>query len=412
MVKWALFYKFKNAAGGNVAMLFALSLPVLILLVGLGLDYVRLTVVATKLQQGADAAALHLARAVADNTAMSSADADATVGEFAGITFADTGSPYSGTATQSISARSPAVVKVTFSQPQALAFGGFIGQTTVTVSRSATGASNPAVPVCLLVLDPSADSAWSSQGTSSVNAQSCVAQVNSTSKNALSTNGSASVQTLKTLVVGPTQPSSGFSPTPLFNQAALADPFASKISWPAVSTCTYSNLTVKNTTLNLTPGTFCGGLNLSTSGTLNLAAGIYVIQTGGLSLASGSALNAPYGSTVVLLDPSATISMQSGATLNVTAPSSGSWKNFVFAQKPQGSELTSTLIGGGGSSINGVVYLPTQNLNLTGGGSLAQLNTLPRTFVVNRITTQGNGQIYLAGSSDLVVTPTNNRLVN
>ncbi|MER8531093.1 hypothetical protein, partial [Mesorhizobium sp. M0494] len=193
-----------------------------------------------------------------------------------------------------------------------------------------------------------------------------------------------------TSVVGPSGPSAGFNPQPVFNQKELADPIISRLVWPTDNVCTYNNLVIKNATANLVPGTFCGGLTLSVGAVVNLAAGTYVIRTGGLSLSSGAVLDAADGTTIVLLDDQATTTMQAGAKLRLTAPTSGPWMGIALAQKPQGVERTSTLIGGGDTDLGGIVYLPSQKLFLTGGGALST-DSKPRIFVVNRIEMNGNG---------------------
>ena len=69
------------------------------------------------------------------------------------------------------------------------------------------------------------------------------------------------------------------------------------------------------------------------------------------------------------------------------------------------------MVGGGDTELSGIVYLPTQKLALTGGGSMT-IDNKPRIFVVNRIDMRGNGEIYLGGSTELLATDGATRLVN
>jgi Flp pilus assembly protein TadG len=396
---------------GQFATALAFMLPAVLLAVGVAVDYTHLTLTASRLQEGADATALQFATVVANDNSISSAAAQANVDTFASLTFAATRSSYSGTATQSISSRDPAVVEVTLKQPQPLFFAGVLGMGKVDMERSATAISYPRHPVCLLVLDTSAANVWSNSGTSSVEAKKCYAQVNSKSNKALATNGNAEINTMATVVAGPNQTSAGFSPQPVFNQKPMTDPIARRVTWPTPSTCDYTNLSLKNVTKNLTPGTLCGGLTLGTDVVLNLSAGLYVIKSGNLGMSSGAILSAEPGTTIVLLDDTATINMQSGAKLSLTAPSKGSWKGIALAVKPQSVERTSSMVGGGDTELSGIVYLPTQKLALTGGGSMT-IDNKPRIFVVNRIDMRGNGEIYLGGSTELLATDGATRLVN
>ncbi|MGQ7791830.1 pilus assembly protein TadG-related protein [Faunimonas sp. B44] len=407
-----MFSRYVRKEDGSVAILAAFALPVVLMAAGLSLDHSSLSTANAKLQSGADAAALAAAIQLGNDDKASDSRLEERSSAIAAVSFAATGSPFAGTVNQKIESRKPAVVTVQLTQPQRLAFGGLFGIDTLTLKQSATATAARADPVCLLLLDPSASAAWSNQGSSAIDAKGCVAQVNSASSRALHTNGSAAIETLSTRVVGPAQPAAQFSPAPIFGQPVLADPIAPRLDWPHTPPCTYSNVSLKSASVTLVPGTFCGGLALSSGATLNLKAGEYVIRSGNLDLGSGSALIAPEGTTIILTAADGIINMQGGARLVIKAPDDGPWKGIALAVKPQSSERTSALIGGGETDISGIVYLPTQKLKLSGGGALAQPEPKPRVFVVNRIEMGGNGNIYLAGSSDLLALPSEPRLTH
>jgi hypothetical protein len=162
--------------------------------------------------------------------------------------------------------------------------------------------------------------------------------------------------------------------------------------------------------VTLTPGTYCGGLNLTTHSDVTLTPGVYVL-TGPLSVTSHSRLNAPSGVTIVLMTDTSNVNVQAGSELIIKAPTSGGWKDIAIAQKPQPTEVTSTLIGGGEMELDGVVYLPTQKLALTGGGS-AGINAGKRIVIANRLETQGNGEIHLSGDGGVLSTNVGARLSN
>ena len=405
-----MFSKWVREEAGSVAILGALAVPAIIMAAGLAIDHASLSASDAKLQSGADAAALAAAIQLGNDAKATDSNLEERSSAIAAVSFAATGSPFAGTVKQTVESRKPAVVTVELIQPQPLAFGGLFGVDTITLKQSATATAARGEPVCLLLLDPAASAAWSNQGSSAIDAKGCVAQVNSASSRALHTNGTAAIETLSTRVVGPAQSASQFSPAPLFDQPALADPIAPRLDWPHNPPCTYSNVSLKSVSATLVPGTFCGGLALSSGATLNLKAGEYVIRSGNLDLGSGSALIAPEGTTIILVDPAGIVSMQAGARFVIKAPDDGPWEGIALAVKPQGSERTSTLIGGGETDISGIVYLPTQKLKLSGGGALAQPEPKPRIFAVNRIDMGGNGSIYMAGSSDLLALPSEPRI--
>jgi Flp pilus assembly protein TadG len=391
---------------GNVAITFALSVLGVAILVGGGVDMTRLTTSGSRLQDAADAAALSIATDVAvapANTATSVllAKAEAKAANLIRSPLDKTRSSYAGAATVEIVSRTPAQVKVVVSQPQNMQFGSMVGFKSVPLQRTAVAISQAAYPVCLLVLDPDSSHAWVAQGTSNVTGPKCVAQVNSSSASSLSSNGNAAVTMLRTFVVGPAQQAGAFTPDPEFKQPVLADPLAAQMQWPSPSSC--QTLTqFKNTTETLSPGVYCGGLDLATGAEITLRPGTYVLKTGGVSVRSGAVLDGSKGVTLVLLDPNGAVRMQAGGSLLLNAPKDGDWANIALAAKPQPTEITSYLGGGGDTALDGIVYLPSQDLHLTGGGVIQRADS-PRTFVVNRLTTEGNGQIYLRGSSALMM---------
>jgi len=57
------------------------------------------------------------------------------------------------------------------------------------------------------------------------------------------------------------------------------------------------------------------------------------------------------------------------------------------------------------------MYLPTQRLYLTGGGSLAERTEQTRMFVVHRIELLGNGALFLNGRDSLATTSGGVRLL-
>jgi hypothetical protein len=194
-----------------------------------------------------------------------------------------------------------------------------------------------------------------------------------------------------------------FRPAPAVNSPSLADPYAARITWPTPSRCDYDANVVDQGSgpLTLKPGVICGDLDIKKR-EVTLQAGVYVLRDGDLRLSAGAVLRAPHGTTIVLLGGDSTIEVRAGARLEIEAPASGMWEGIALAQKPQPQERTSTLIGGGEVAINGIVYLPTQLLVVTGGGEGTSKSW--GGLVVNRIELKGNGQLNLAGGlKDLLV---------
>jgi hypothetical protein len=60
--------------------------------------------------------------------------------------------------------------------------------------------------------------------------------------------------------------------------------------------------------------------------------------------------------------------------------------------------------------FDGIIYLPSQKLHLTGGGDLSVAG-LRRVFIARTLETAGNGKVFVNGSPDLLVDIAQVRLV-
>ncbi len=212
--------------------------------------------------------------------------------------------------------------------------------------------------------------------------------------------------------------------TPLTGAAATPNPDAG-VTIPLASTCLpvpTGNPTVSQCTKDvpnsgwcisgsttLSPGTYCGGINIS-GGTVTLTAGVYVLASTaqnetGMTMSNGTTLTgataAAGGNTLVFTStdgisyPSASgssgcstagtcmMDIANGATVNLTAPTSGLTAGFVImgdrsmpvgtvgqSGSSQGSQFviengaTATL-----GTLGGVVYLPNGALSFEGAGT-------------------------------------------
>jgi hypothetical protein len=169
--------------------------------------------------------------------------------------------------------------------------------------------------------------------------------------------------------------------------------------WPATGACTATNLQVKKQAVTLQPGTYCGGLDISTQGNATLAPGTYVI-TGPLTVTSGAKLTAPKDVTIILKGDTSYVQFQAGSAVTLMATKTGAWKDIAIAQAPQSTEKVSTLIGGGELVMDGVLYFPTQKVVVIGGAA-SSVMTGARILIANRLETSGNGMIYLRGNAQM-----------
>lgn len=380
-------------------MLFGISVLALSGLVGGAVSLSQVSAAGGYLQDSADVGAVNVAVAIREG-----GDADALE------VLADTSTGgRDGRHRVELVSRTPVTVSFTASRDVRPVLGPLIGRPTVEVTRRATAVVEAGKPVCLLVLSASEPQAFSRRGASSLEAPNCVAQVNSSSPEAIESRGSGTVRMLQTRVTGSGTDISGITPAPVLGAARVTDPYADT-DWPAAGACAPLDISVKKRVLSLAAGVHCGDIDVGSGGELVLGPGVHII-TGSLTTRAGAKLIATQGSSLVFVGDASTLDIQAQSELRITAMTTGPWAGVAIAVKPQTTERTSEILGGGQIVVDGAVYLPTQLLYLTGGGSLAEPTEATRAFVVNRLELRGNGRVFLNAGEAKATTGGGVRLV-
>jgi hypothetical protein len=284
------------------------------------------------------------------------------------------------------------VARVTERIPQL--FSAVLGYPEAIVTARATAATlDSNAGGCVIATNPTAANALLLSGTPSLTT-GCGVFVNSNSSTAVNTNGTATITTTgsaRTEIVGNCNGCANISPAPLTGVAVSADPFAA-MTPPSVGSCTNTGLSLgSHDTMTIDPGVFCGGINLTSHAALTLNPGVYVIQNG-LSLGAQTSIT---GTGVTIYLQTGGVNMAGGATVNLSAPTSGTWQGILFYQD-RANTTDSTLVGGTTQLMNGVLYFPSAHLNYTGGSSVTGTST---TIVADTITLVGNTNITSAASN-------------
>jgi hypothetical protein len=275
-----------------------------------------------------------------------------------------------------------------------------LGKQTITLSflgNTSFLASNTTVSVTtvssVFVLNGTASGALTLSGSSSITVPGTVL-VDSNSSTALSASGSVKITAGGILVVGGYSKtgSATLSPTPTTGITAVPDPLAGLAAPSTTGLTNYGVASYSNGNHTLNPGIYTS-ITASKSAALTLNAGVYIIEGGGLTV-SGSAVVS--GTGVMLYNTNSkypnsggnygSITISNSGTLNLTAPTTGSYAGVVIFQD-RGNAQTLTLSGSafveGTSSI---VYTPAALLSLTNSANIQAA------LVV--------GTLSLSGSSD------------
>lgn len=384
---------------GSVAIIFALTMIPAMLLVGGAIDFGRAYSLREKLQNAADSAVI--AAAAMPSSAVASERINAAKTTFnanlsGNIGAIPTVTVNGGTVTLNTSADfNTAFLSV-----------AQIEKLTIRAAASASS-SSPNQPICMLALDPESTDGIHIQGANVVRYQGCWAQTNSIKATAINANGSNATATGDghCAVGGYAAEHNNFSPTPRTGCSVVNDPFAtvsaynlppssyrSTFTAPALATtCKASNLSLKKGTYTLDPGRYCGGIDIKAQATVVFNPGVYVIDNGLFNVQSGASVS---GSNLLFYysGVNSRMTIIGGGTVNFKGRNSGSsYEGFLMIAHPDSSRgLESNIQGGGTFNMEGMVYMPTQRISISGNGDV---NGSSKNFgiVAKDFYFQGNG---------------------
>ena len=119
----------------------------------------------------------------------------------------------------------------------------------------------------------------------------------------------------------------------------------------------------------LPPGIYDGGIFASGQGHITLQAGVYVINNGDFS-AIGPRVEGE-GVTIVMAGSQAgSLSFSLGAKLLASAPKTGQLKDLVIISRARGGLNKAVAFAGGGARLDGIVYAPNTQFNLSSGADV------------------------------------------
>ncbi len=425
--------KISGIARGQVLVLAAMVIVVLIGMVALATDMGILWSERRQMQTATDAAAIAGVSALRSSSDVTAAARNvATLNGFTNgvnnATITVNHPPASGP-----NAGNANYVEVLIAQAEPTYFLRVLGNSSMNVStRAVSGVMNAAG--CIYALNPSAPKAFSASNGVNVGS-SCGIYVNSSSSDAFDVVGGATIKTTGVGIVGQAvlnnggavENMSGGSLTLSQNIAPVGDPLA-HITAPSVGSCTYtgtqnySSYTAQQTPpysgkYVISPGVYCGGISVSNGVSITFNSGTYILAGGGMSLQNGG--GTATGTNVTFYDTTgaragysgsnssyAGITIANGVTVSFAAPTTGgtnSLEGILFYQDrtvPTGS-AASTFAGGANMTLSGALYFPTTTLNYSNGINAAYTILVADTLVFTGGATLNNNYASLTDGSPI-----------
>ena len=173
------------------------------------------------------------------------------------------------------------------------------------------------------------------------------------------------------------------TPAKVNQETAVVDPYAG-LANPSPGTCTYNPFTAPGgTSLTLTPGTYCGGLNISGYNNVYFTAGTYYIANGNMTISGAnnvSCSNCTGGAGVTFVLTQTTgnnsdiggFNISSENNVSFSAPSTGQYAGILVYQDRRATvgTMTSTtkhfnVSSLNNATLNGAIYFPNNRLQVS-----------------------------------------------
>ena len=396
--------KLHRDESGQAIILAALAIPVLVAMIGLGVDTGKLYNDRRQIQTAADAAAIAGALNLNNNTWYAAAQAASTANGFTdgasktkvtinnGPTWA--ASNYKGQANY---------IEATITRTESTVFMAVFGFSSVDVTARAVATNQAPGNGCVFTLGTTGTDLYV-QGSPAIVAKTCDFNINSSTSDAVVEKGSGgSILTAGVGVVGQVGTSGfgDFTPKPVSGVVPYSDPLGS-MQYPytcgaggcsctgdicstdplslststAFKSCSDPHLPkTGQITINLSPGCYDlqGGETIGSQATVNLAPGVYFFTDGAMAIQAGGTFNGT--DITMIMTGTATINMTGTPNLDIVAPDktdpTAAFPGILYYQVPADTQALN-LQGGATSTIEGIFYAPSAQINMQGnpGGTI------------------------------------------
>ncbi len=399
---------FCSDSSGGIGMIFGLALVPLMLMVGLAVDYQRAVTARTIVQGAVDAAAIAVAQqptlTQTQRQTIATNIVNANLGSLAKLN--NLSVVETEPATNAFHVTASGVLPTALGQIAHISNIPISAQASSTMSSSGSGGSRAGLG-CVLSLDDTLADSFEEQGSVNVNLGNCDLYDNSNSNSAaLDMQGSALLTARLVSVTGGIHGSSHITGVlaPMTG-TRVADPYLN-VALPTVGSCAQTNYsTTRSATLS--PGVYCGGMDVKSQAVITLNPGVYIIAggvfnvNGQATIQTNAAATGDKGVTLVFTSLTSngstswpTAHINGGAVINLSAPTSASSAMngiVVYGDRNMPVGTSYILNGGSTQTFDGAVYLPKAALSYIGGATTTGCTQI----IADTINFNGNSSLAL-----------------
>ncbi len=281
-----------------------------------------------------------------------------------------------------------------------------IGKHYSAVSVKASAKLAGGAPVCVLGLERDKNGVINLEKSAVLSAPGCAIYSNSRKPDGLRSKDTGSLKASFICSAGGkvADKFGAFDPTPRTDCPVLSDPLRSR-PLPTAGGCVATDMVIKGSTVNLTPGTYCGGLKIRSGSRVTLTPGVYIFRGGKLDVGGGSTLT---GTNVGLhfMGDGATLQFDPDSSVSLTAPKSGIMAGLLISEDRRNPEDQKfNILSNDARMLLGTIYLPQGRLFIGANKPVADQSAY--TIVVARMFSLSEGPTMVLntnyGSTDIPV---------
>lgn len=387
-------------AGGNIAMTFALLLPIFLGAGGAAVDMAMYAGAKAALQEIADAAALAGGREYLLNkssTGLVTERAKTVAAKLIGAAPNVAGAAVEVRA--DVNQRAVAVA-IKFAYRPTLFVAMVKSPIMIGVSSTAevSGGSN----ICVIGLHETNGGAIKLDDRSLLRGKDCAVFSNSVDPHGIVVNGSALLDSAFICSAGGYDGAgAGFDPAPVTDCPRREDPL-SAFPEPTVGSCDHTDLQLLDHKGRLSPGVYCGGLVIDGASEVAFDPGVYVIKDGELQVKDKSAISGE-GTGFFFTGVGARLLFEDKVSVSLSAPETGDMAGILFwrSKNATGSgvfEVKSNFV----DRLVGVIYLPMSEFYVSVTEDVAEASAYTA-IIADHVWLVGKSRLVL--NTDYALTP-------
>lgn len=386
-------HNFTKDDAGATSLTFSLMLVGVLFAIGVAIDTGRAFSYKQDLQSSLDAATLFAALNVKENDFQDDAK----------LLFRANLDPDRLATAKSDFKRDTGIVRGNATGSVDLAFGGIIGRNSLPVSVVSTVSVEDDASSCIIALDTDQRGVNLNGGTILI-APECGIEVHSVSNPAMSINSGLKVDVPEICVKGSriNDNSNGQVPNIKLNCEVNPDPYLGVFDVPDSSICDFNSRNFNDSEITLEPGVYCGNFNFNGSPNVTFTGGEqpYILRNSRWIINGGNWEGEEV--SFYFADQNSEILFNSGVRAELTPPRSGPYEGVFMTEAPGLNDGRITFNDSEGFDVEGIVYLPSREMNMNGGATLRarELQFVARSFSFN------GAQISLETPSQVVTVET------